>query len=68
MAKKTLPPARAVPQATLSSSQICKEDKSLTVERGWNDHLFLDQCPKYIVLATSSKKLYCLGVDVTPAY
>ena len=33
--------------------KFVKENKSLTVERGWNDHLFLDQCPKYIVSAAS---------------
>ena len=49
--KKTLLPARAVRQATFSSSQICKEEQKPYCGRGRNDHLFLHQCPKYIVLA-----------------
>ena len=52
----------------LASLKFVKKNKSLTVERGRNDHLFVDQCPKYIVSAALSKKLYCLGVEVTPAY
>ena len=51
-----------------ASPKFVKKNKSLTVERGRNDYLFLDQCPKYIVSAALSKKLYCLGVEVTPAY
>ena len=31
------------------------------MERGRNDHLFLDQCPKYIFSAAQSKTLYCFG-------
>ena len=31
--------------------KFVKKSKNLTVERGRNDHLFLDQCPKYIVFA-----------------
>ena len=51
-----------------ASPKFVKKNKSLTVERGRNDYLFLDQYPKYIVSAALSKKLYCLGVEVTPAY
>ena len=31
--------------------KFLKKNKRLTVERGWNDYLFLDQCPKYIFSA-----------------
>ena len=31
--------------------KFVKKSQSLTVEWGRNDHLFLDQCPKCIVLA-----------------
>ena len=31
--------------------KFVKKDKSLTVEMGRNDHLFLDQSPKYIISA-----------------
>ena len=48
--------------------KFVKKNKSLTVERGRNDHLFLDPCPNDIASAALSKKLYCLGVEVTPAY
>ena len=48
--------------------KFVKKNKSLTVERGRNDHLFLDPCPKDIASAALSTKLYCLGVEVTPAY
>ena len=52
-----------------ASLKFVKKNKSLiTVERGRNDHLFLDPCPKDIALAALCTKLYCLGVEVTPAY
>ena len=67
MAKKLY--SRPGPSAKQRSARLkfVKKNKSLTVERGQNDHLFLDQCPKYIVSAALSKKLYCLGVEVAPA-
>ena len=62
--------SRPGPSAKQRSARLkfVKKNKSLTVESGRNDYLFLDQYPKYIVSAALSKKLYCLGVEVTPAY
>ena len=70
MAKKKKLYSRPGPSAKQRSASLkfVKKNKSLTVERGQNDQLFVDQCPKYIVSAALSKKLYCLGVEVTPAY
>ena len=59
------------PSAKQCSARLkfVKKNKSLlTVERGQNDHLFLDPCPKDIASAALSTKLYCFGVEVTPAY
>ena len=52
MAKKKLY-SRPGPYAKQRSAclKFVKKNKNLTVEKGWNDHLFLDQCPKYIVSA-----------------
>ena len=66
--RKNFTPGQAVRQATFSLSQFVEKNKNLTVERGWNDHLFLDPCPKDIASAALSTKLYCFGVEVTPAY
>ena len=63
--------SRPGPSAKQCSARLkfVKKNKSLlTVERGRNDHLFLDPCPKDIASAALSTKLYCLGVEVTPAY
>ena len=70
MAKKKKLYSRPGPSAKQRSASLkfVKKNKSLTVESGRNDYLFLNQCPKYIVSAALSKKLYCLGVEVTPAY
>ena len=45
--------SRPGPSAKQCSARLkfIKKSKSLTVERGRNDHLFLDQCPKYLVSA-----------------
>ena len=69
MAKKKLY-SKPGPSAKQRSARLkfVKKNKSLTVERGRNDHLFLDPCPKDIASAALSTKLYCLGVEVTPAY
>ena len=52
MAKKKLY-SRPGPYAKQRSAclKFVKKNKNLTVEKGWIDHLFLDQCPKYIVSA-----------------
>ena len=62
--------SRPGPSAKKRSARLkfVKKNNSLTVERGRNYHRFLDQCLKYIVSAALSKKLYCLGVEVAPAY
>ena len=59
MAKKNLY-SRPGPPAKQRSARLkfVKKNKSLTVGRGRNDHLFLDKCPKYIVLAAQYKKSY----------
>ena len=64
------PYSRPAPSAKQRSARLkfVRKNKSLTVERGRNDHFFLDQCPKYIVSVALPKKLYCLVVEVTPAY
>ena len=43
--------SRPGPSAKQRSARLkfLKKNKNFTVERGRNDHLFLDQCPKYIV-------------------
>ena len=70
MAKKTLLPARAVRQATLSSSQICKEEqKPNLLWKGDGMIIFSWINAQTIVFQLPNlKKLYCLGVEVTPAY
>ena len=44
--------------------KFVKKHKSLTVERGRDDYLFLDQCPKYFFYLPN---VYCLGVEMAPA-
>ena len=53
MAKKLYSRPEPSAKQRLRSARLkfVKKNKSLTVERGRNDHLFLDQCPKYIVSA-----------------
>ena len=54
MPKKNFTPGQGLgPSAKQRSARLkfVKKNKSLTVEKGRNDNLFLDQWPKYIVSA-----------------
>ena len=46
MAKKTF----LSPPSNVQLVSLVKKYKSLTGERGWDDYLFLDECPKYFGL------------------